>query len=430
MQLKDYLNYTIICPNCNQPNEKGAKFCISCGQHLIEEIQIDTNENKKSIFRRIFVFFFLTVLFTSLLFGIINFSMAKVRDIPLANQVADTLRFIFGFDFVKNLEKDFYTKVEKKYEKEYENENIILNQEAVDKLSKSFDVYIEELAKANFPPSDIIPIINKPSLSDEGVWKASEIVKDKNSEAIFYESIIRPDVIRPWAKVLLVIADMRKLKLNFIAGTKCFDSKGSGGTGIIPEDDIPFLVADFNGGFQQRHDNGAMISFKKSYGSLKYDKGSIFVFDDGSIDICRYSKEKEQEYKEKGKVIVHARQNQPPLIENGIINKDVKQWGWVWPDKDTSYGHRSGIGILNNGHIVFAAGNSLSAQTLAQALKLAGCVNAIHLDMNQGHIAFNYYNEDNGKLKAHSISNNFTTTLVGRYLKGYERDFFYFTVNY
>ena len=52
---------------------------------------------------------------------------------------------------------------------------------------------------------------------------------------------------------------------------------------------------------------------------------------------------------------------------------------------------RSGVGITNDGRIVFVYGDALDVRTLASLLKRAGCVTAMELDINPDWMSFMYY---------------------------------------
>ena len=64
----------------------------------------------------------------------------------------------------------------------------------------------------------------------------------------------------------------------------------------------------------------------------------------------------------------------PPNIE--------KMWGYTPREQDPIFTERSALGFTARNHLVFAAGKSVSANTLGQALLQAGVVKAMHLDMN------------------------------------------------
>ena len=56
-----------------------------------------------------------------------------------------------------------------------------------------------------------------------------------------------------------------------------------------------------------------------------------------------------------------------------------------------AYVWRSGIGVTATGDVVFAAGDALSAPTLAGLLQRAGAVRAMELDINRSWVSFMWY---------------------------------------
>src|SRR5262249_27212280 len=82
----------------------------------------------------------------------------------------------------------------------------------------------------------------------------------------FYETFVRPDEERAYAKVLLVAMDMRQLDVGMEAGSE--DPKpltGPPGTGRIPRDPQVYqrVAAAFNGGFKTEHGNYGMMLNKR-----------------------------------------------------------------------------------------------------------------------------------------------------------------------
>ena len=89
------------------------------------------------------------------------------------------------------------------------------------------------------------------------------------------------------------------------------------------------------------------------------------------------------------------------------------------------YTWRSGIGITKEGNLLYAVGNNLTPTTLAAALKSAGAVNAIQLDINPTWVRFNIFTSLGG---GEYNSTTLTKELKDgskQYLNGYEKDFFY-----
>ena len=89
------------------------------------------------------------------------------------------------------------------------------------------------------------------------------------------------------------------------------------------------------------------------------------------------------------------------------------------------YTWRTGLGITSNGNLIFAVGNNLTPTTLAIALKMAGAVNAIQLDINPNWVRFNIFDTiGNGKYNSRPLTRDLKDG-SSAYLNGYSKDFFY-----
>ncbi len=269
-----------------------------------------------------------------------------------------------------------------------------------------------------------IPINN--GLSDvagEGIWHSIPLPIFPNESVIDY-TFVRPDPTRPYAYVTLAQMDMSKLKLGTVAGkSQPGGPVGNSGPGVIPEDVVKSgkLVAAFNGGFQYRDGKYGMIVGGKTYLPLENDIGTLVGYNDGTLQIVRYTG---QDF---GQNVAFIRQNCPILIENGQIfalnEEDKKLWGRTFNADIFTW--RSGVGLTANGNLIYAVGNNLSPQTLAEALKMAGAVNAIQLDINPFWVRFNIFRPTGaGTYKSITLTKDLKDGSTS-YLNGYGKDFFY-----
>jgi hypothetical protein len=126
--------------------------------------------------------------------------------------------------------------------------------------------------------------------------------------------------------------------------------------------------------------------------------------------------------------LVAWRQNAGLLIDHGHISANT-QVGAAWGLSilNSTYTWRSGIGVTRQGNLLYAAGNSLSAATLAGSLAAAGAVTAMQLDINPFWVrSFTYGRDSGGRLVATALSPSMPGTGM-EYLYGDVRDFFYLT---
>lgn len=268
------------------------------------------------------------------------------------------------------------------------------------------------LEKAYFNTSDRFKMatnVNQNIPVDEQDWKA---INDK----ISFKKI-KPDKERSYAVVTLARINMSGLMLAAVAGTKQPGGPiGNFGDGKIPKDIVTEnrLVAAFDGGFQYRDGEYGMIVGDKTYLPLKNDLGTIVGYTDGTIKIVNYQGQ------DLGPNISFIRQNCPILIENGIVfaenENNKKLWGRTF--NSDIYTWRSGLGIDENGNLIYAVGNNLSPESLAVALKMGGSVNAIQLDINPFWVRFNIFNPNRTLTKDLKDGTK-------DYINGYSKDFFY-----
>ncbi len=122
------------------------------------------------------------------------------------------------------------------------------------------------------------------------------------------------------------------------------------------------------------------------------------------------------------------RQHGALLIDHGRIaslTQDEAAWGLTILNR--AYTWRSGIGLTRRGTLLAAGGNALSVATLAQALRAAGAVTALQLDINPFWVrAFTYERDAAGQLVATSLNPGMHGTGID-YLTGDARAFFYVT---
>jgi hypothetical protein len=107
------------------------------------------------------------------------------------------------------------------------------------------------------------------------------------------------------------------------------------------------------------------------------------------------------------------------------LTQDGAAWGGTI--LNSVYTWRSGIGITDHGTLIYAAGSSLTALTLGEALHAAGTVMAMQTDINPFWVRAFLYNRD-----AHGMLNivRLNPAMYGtgtEYLYGTQRDFFYLT---
>ena len=262
-------------------------------------------------------------------------------------------------------------------------------------------------------------------LTGEGEWKNLPIGIFPDKEVMAH-TFLRPDPARSYAITTIVQIDKSVMQLGIVAGTKQPGGPvGKPGPGVVPKDIISNgkLIAAFDGGFQYKDGAYGMIVGDETYLPLKSELGTLVGFKDGSLKIINYTDQP------LGDNVEFVRQNCPILIENGDVAagdpRNKKLWGRLAAGTVDIFTWRSGLGLTKEGNLLFAVGNNLTPTTLAEALKTAGAVNAIQLDINPIWVRFNIFDYiGNGKYNSTPLTKDLQDG-SRQYLNGYEKDFFY-----
>jgi len=262
-----------------------------------------------------------------------------------------------------------------------------------------------------------------PLLQNEGVWQPIFLAQFPKQE-VMAQTIIRVDDQRPYAYVTLVKIDMNKVNIGTVAGIRQPGGPiGNPGDGKVPNA-IKLdgkLLAAFDGGFQYRDGAYGMVVGQKVYVPLRPNLATLFIDVSGKPTIRAYD----------GQTIpaqtAAIRQNGVLLVENGQITSFTESGADNWGRTITNsiYTWRSGIGITTDGSLLFAVGPSLEPSTLALALKAAGAINAMQLDVNPYWVRFVIFHPiGDGTYQSTSLLKEMQNGGYS-YLYGYQKDFFY-----
>jgi hypothetical protein len=298
------------------------------------------------------------------------------------------------------------------------------------------------IEEAHWPPPPI-PTIWKSPEPGEGEWKAPDLpwlrgVPQVAADApsAFYESFVRPDEERPYAKVLLVAMDMRQLDLRMEGGTEDPEPlTGPPGAGRIPRDPAVYrrVAAAFNGAFKTDHGHYGMMVHRRVLLPPVPNSATVAVLDDGRVGFGTWGADKRVGglLGVSDDAIDSFRQNLDPLVDQGKINPAGRNmWGFTLPGKGAQT-ERSGLCVTTSGHLVYAWGDDLSGTTLAKALTMAGCNYAMHLDMNPYHTGFLFASIDDfaGKKYRSALLSTSMSIQPDRYIQYSPKDFFYVLVH-
>jgi hypothetical protein len=228
------------------------------------------------------------------------------------------------------------------------------------------------------------------------------------------------------AGVTLVRMDQRQVHLALHAG-----SADPGGSGWRYGDaaagrEIHHLVLGFNGGFKFITGAGGFESFGRAPVPLQTGLGSIVTYRNGRTQIGAWDGGPPT-VPAPGVPIASVRQNLHLLIDHGQPDSSVTGcgtncWGATVGGADAVA--RSGLGILGNGQLIWAAGEGLTVAQFADAMAAAGVQRGVQLDINPDWVA--------GYLYVHHRAGSPTPVPVvpgqygiyGHLLVPYSRDFF------
>jgi hypothetical protein len=192
------------------------------------------------------------------------------------------------------------------------------------------------------------------------------------------------------------------------------------GDQITPAE-IHLVVAAFNGGFRLTYTDVGFMSNGRVAVALKPGLGSLVTYTDGTTNIGAW----EDGVPTSRKTVFSVLQNQRLLVDRGVAAATVTNcvlacWGATI--QSALVVARSGIGITQNGQIVWAAGEQLSPAGLAAALIGAGAVRAIELDINPDWVAgYLYAHHPTGPVAVPVVPGQLG--IAGQLLAPYSRDF-------
>ena len=276
----------------------------------------------------------------------------------------------------------------------------------------------------------MLPTIT-PSIAGEGAWMVQNTALPPHTNLpIVAKAFIRPDPSHPYAFVTLLQFDPRFSLLHMVAGiSQPGGPIGKSGTGGIPATDQNgnSLLAVLNGGFKYADGHYGMASMGTVYVPPQAGAATLAVTKEGKVVLGVWGVD--PLLTSTNTDLAAWRQNAALLIDNGVINpltQDGAAWGGTILNR--AYTWRSGIGITAQNTLVYAAGDTLTAQTLAEALRSAGAVMAMQTDINPYWVrAFFYQRLSNGTLSIAKLYPAMQGSGNEYLYKTEQRDFFYFT---
>jgi len=268
-------------------------------------------------------------------------------------------------------------------------------------------------------------VLSSDPLPGEGVWTTTGLPRNTPADTLMARTFIRPDRSRPYATVGVLVIDQRRMHLKMVGGTEHpGGDRGVKGPGVIPKEDYSKLLVAFNGGFQGPHGGFGMVANGKEYRALRNGLATICVASNGTMKMGQWGRDLSWQADFEA-----CRQNAVLLVDNGEVSKRTTEgndtWGYVNVDSSEFITWRSAVGLTKDGNLMIAAGNALSAETLAKAMHAAGAHMAMQLDINAPYISTGlFYPQPDGTLKSQKFMDSMVAG-VSSFLGTRERDFFY-----
>ena len=286
---------------------------------------------------------------------------------------------------------------------------------------------------AAFTPAPFAPPFAEVAGPADGQWLAIADPNAPNEPPRLYKTAVHPDPRRRYAAVAVVALDLERLDLTLVAGTVEPASPAVPSflrPGLVPAARFGDLVAAFNGGFKAMHGHYGMMLDGRTFVAPRDTSCTVALYKDGSLRVRTWTA-----VKDSLAGMAAYRQTPPCLVEEGSVAdtllaaEDAKGWGESVSGETTI--RRSALGLDRAGTTLFyAIGESVTAGSLARAMKAAGAENAAQLDVNVSFPRFVLY----GRHKATELPTATSSLIPDIAYARHEyvgkpegRDFFYLT---
>ena len=185
------------------------------------------------------------------------------------------------------------------------------------------------------------------------------------------------------------------------------------------------LVAAFNAGFRIQDSNGGYYTDGKNVVPLVNNAASVVIYRDGTMPMGSWGAQVWMSNQ-----VASVRQNLDLIVNHGkavagLADQNSVKWGKTLGGSFNVW--RSGLGVTQDGAIVYVGGPAMSISDLANVLVLAGAVRGMQLDINTGWVQFAAFDGPIGT----SLNGSNSSALLGSMPDGsryfdtwWNRDFF------
>lgn len=284
-------------------------------------------------------------------------------------------------------------------------------------------------AATEFRPRDVGAVHPKWAPPGDGAWVPVPLAESPTEPPLLFKTLLHPDTKRPWAEVFVVAIDLGRTTLHAVPGTR--EPKGTAPgareakrTGLVPDSDVPALVAGFNGGFKEEHGHYGMKVGGVLLIKPRLDGCTIAMTDKGDLRIAPWKVAEPEE-----PTFTWWRQTPACLAHQGKLHPGLY-------DENTNWGaalgggtvvRRSAAGLDPTGKTLFVAvSNHTSPRTIAIAMTHVGAVDVAQLDINYSYPRFVLFpKNDTGQRVTTSLFEGFKVEPDDYLREPSIRDFFY-----
>jgi hypothetical protein len=266
-----------------------------------------------------------------------------------------------------------------------------------------------------YRPPRVKPLIH-PALPGEGVWHTASAVAGRRPPVLL--TTFRSDPEYPQFVAGVAWIDSGRTHLVYVPGLAEPPELEDRGPAEVPPAKRDRIAATFNGGFPLETSNAGLVYRGEVLAPMVDGIATLVEYRGGRVDIRPWQNGEHVNPK-----IVFAKQNLPPIIDEGKLNpnlSDGPEWGATVNNAIRVW--RSGLGIDRHGNLIYAAANYQTVESLAKVLQRAGAVRALELDINEDWTSFISYRRPGAKEPSNLLPEMFRPDT--RYLEPDERDFF------
>ena len=344
--------------------------------------------------------------------------------------VANTLRSLFGNEFVAWLEDTVYGAEDWVNQKTKANEPPKALWEVPPETAvPTATATPEPDAPPPFSLAKIGPMHDNLATGGDGVWVPLVDPRKPDDRVRALKTFVHPDKQRSWSIVAIVAVDLSQVDLHAVAGrhepeSKTPEAKSYERKAVIPAEHHDALIAAFNGGYKSTHGDYGMKIDGVTLVPPRNLACTIAKMKDGSFLIDGWEKAKEREAE-----MEWLRQTPICMYDDGephpALAMDSMGWGASSVSKTTVI-RRSALGLSKDGKVLFIGiGDHVTGRAIAQALVHAGASDVAQLDVNFSFPKFLLYEQKEEGLHAVPLTENFEYDADQYVGTRSQRDFFY-----